>query len=295
MTKILTTRDLSKSYGSVRALDHISFELEEGKIYGLLGRNGAGKSTLLNLISSRIYTHEGQIELFGQKGVDNQQALARISHMPEKELFPLTMRVRDTLAIAATFYPDFDRAFASELCKVFRLDPRKRYKALSKGYESILRIVIGLAARSEITIFDEPVLGLDAAMRDQFYQILVKDYSEHPRTFILSTHLIDESADIFEDVLILKEGKLIVFESAEELRRNAFQLAGRADVLDRFVLEQKLAVLNREGIGNLASVAIRGQLGAEQRRLAAESGLDLAAVSLQKLFIYLTETQEKEA
>jgi ABC-2 type transport system ATP-binding protein len=295
MSHVLSIRDLSKNYGSVRALDYVSFELEAGKIYGLLGRNGAGKSTLLNLISSRIYSGEGQIDLFGQPGVDNQQALARISHMPEKNLFPPTLRVREILAAAQQFYPDYDPEWAAELCRQFRLDPRKRYKALSRGYESILRIVIGLASRSEITIFDEPVLGLDAAVRDQFYQILVKDYSDHPRTFILSTHLIDESADIFEEVLILKEGRLIVFETAETLRGSACQLAGRSDVLERFISEQKLTALSREGIGHLASAVIRGRLDAGQRRQAEEAGLDIAPVSLQKLFIHLTESDSKEA
>jgi ABC-2 type transport system ATP-binding protein len=295
MTKILEIKDLTKNYGSVRALDQVGFSLEDKKIYGLLGRNGAGKTTLLNLISSRIYTTAGTIELFGQPGVDNQQALVRICHMPERNLFPPSMRVRDILTAAAGFYPDFDSAYAAQLCGLFRLEPAKRYKTLSRGYESILRIVLGLAARSEITIFDEPVLGLDAAVRDQFYQALVQDYSEHPRTFILSTHLIDESADIFEDVLILKDGRMIVSEPADQLRSSACHIAGRAEVADQFAREHGLTILNREGIGHLASLAIRGQLSDELRAAAAASGLDVAPVSLQKLFIYLTESEERQA
>jgi ABC-2 type transport system ATP-binding protein len=295
MTKILEIRDLTKNYGSVRALDHVGFALEDKKIYGLLGRNGAGKTTLLNLISSRIYTTAGTIELFGVPGIDNQEALARICHMPERNLFPQNMRVRDILSIAAGFYPNFDATYATQLCGLFRMDPVKRYKALSRGYESILRIVLGLAARAEITIFDEPVLGLDAAVRDQFYQALVQDYSEHPRTFILSTHLIDESADIFEDVLILKDGRLIISEPADQLRSGACHIAGRAEVADQFVREHGLAVLNREGIGHLASLAIRGPLTEELRVQAAAAGLDVAPVSLQKLFIYLTESEERQA
>lgn len=294
MNQILEIKNLSKNYGSVRALDNLSFSLEAGKIYGLLGRNGAGKTTLLNLISSRIYSPHGEITLFGQPGIDNQSALSRICYMPEKNFFPTGMRVREILKITGDFYPNYDPAYAAELCRIFGLNPQKKYKALSRGYESILRIVAGMAARAELTIFDEPILGLDAAARDLFYQVLIKEAGENPRAFILSTHLIDESADLFEDVIMLKEGHLIAFESAETLRRNAFHLSGRADNLEKFVNENQLTVIGREGIGNLASFAVQGSLDARQREAAAAAGLDLAPVSLQKLFIYMTEAEPVE-
>jgi ABC-2 type transport system ATP-binding protein len=294
MNNVLEIDNLSKEYGSVQALENLTLKLEQGRIYGLLGRNGAGKTTLLNLITSRIYTAKGEIRLFGQLGVDNQEALSRICYMPEKNLFPAGMRVSEILAVANSFYPNYDQTFADLLCQQFRLDQRKKYKALSRGYESVLRIVIGLAARADITIFDEPILGLDAAGRDQFYQVLIKDYSDNPRTFILSTHLIDESADIFEEVVILKEGRLLLFEPAEKLRQEACHLSGRKDILEKFVQEQQFTVIGREGIGQLASFAIRGSLNASQRQLAAAAGLDLSPISLQKLFIYLTESESVE-
>jgi ABC-2 type transport system ATP-binding protein len=291
---VLETSNLSKNYGSIQALKQVTLQLEAGRIYGLLGRNGAGKTTLLNLITSRIYSPEGQFRLFGQPGADNQAALARICYMPEKNLFPTGMRVSEILENAASFYPNFDSEYAASLCRLFHLDPRKKYKALSRGYESVLRIVLGLASRSEITIFDEPVMGLDAAMRDLFYQTLIKDYGDHPRTFLLSTHLIEESADIFEDVIILRDGRVVTCEPAAQLRHRALFLSGRADAAETFAKNQNLAVLNREGIGQLAILAVRGPLNDQQRSLALAAGLDLAPVTLQKLFIYLTESEERQ-
>ena len=290
MNTLLEVKDLSKNYGSVQALREITFSLEAGKIYGLLGRNGAGKTTLLNLLTSRIYSHRGEINLFGQPGVDNQQALARICYMPEKNLFPEGMRVHKILETAGMFYPDYNQQEADDLCRLFALDTHKRYKNLSRGYESILRIVIGLAAHAELTIFDEPILGLDAAARDLFYQTLVKSAADHPRTFILSTHLIDESADLFEDVLILKDGSLIAFANADDLRRSAFHLTGRSDLLEQLVKDHPLQVLGREGIGNLASLAVRGRLDPAMRTAAMDANIDVAPISLQKLFIYMTES-----
>ena len=289
MNAILEIEALSKSYGSVEALKSLSLKLEEGKIYGLLGRNGAGKTTLLNLITSRLYAGSGSIRLFGQPGVDNQKALERICCMPEKNLFPPAMRVREILRHAASFYPSFDRAYTEALCQRFSLNPQLKYKALSRGYESILRVVIGLSSRSDLTIFDEPVLGLDAAGRDLFYRTLIADYSEHPRTFIISTHLIDESADIFEDAIIIKEGSLVAMDSVEQLRKRAAVLSGRQDKLEELVSRYHLTVLSRDDIGRLSAMTVAAPLPADCLAELREKEIDLAPVSLQKLFIHLTE------
>ena len=290
MNKVVEINNLSKKYGKIQALDNMSFSLEPGKIYGLLGRNGAGKTTLLNLLTSRIYTKDGEITLFGHPGIDNQSALARICYMPEKNLFPESMRVHAILRTAASFYPAYDESYANELCRLFGLDVRRKYKALSRGYESILRIVMGLASRTDLTIFDEPILGLDAAARDLFYQSLVREAADHPRTFILSTHLIDESADLFEDVIILKEGRLVAFEPADALRRTACQISGRTDIIKKFIADNNLTALGCESLGNLSSCIIRGMADTGIRRLVEEAGLDITPVSLQKLFIYMTES-----
>ncbi|NLO36793.1 MAG: ABC transporter ATP-binding protein [Clostridiaceae bacterium] len=289
MNTILEIESLSKTYGSIEAIKSLSLKLETGKIYGLLGRNGAGKTTLLNLITSRLYAQSGEIRLFGQPGVDNQQALERICCMPEKNLFPPAMRIRDIIRQAASFYPSFDRTYADALCQRFALNPQLKYKALSRGYESILRVVIGLASRSDLTIFDEPVLGLDAAGRDLFYRTLIQDYGEHPRTFIISTHLIDESADIFEDAIILKEGSLVAMDSVENLRKKSTVLSGRKDRLEELVSRYRLVVLSREDIGRLSAMTVAAPLPAGCLDELRAKEIDLAPVSLQKLFIHLTE------
>lgn len=294
MNSILAIHEVTKSFGPIRAVDNLTFELEPGRIYGLLGRNGAGKTTLLNLITSRMYTNKGEIRLFGEPGIDNQAALSRICSMPEKNLFPPGMRVKQILKITAGFYPTFDMAYAESLSREFELNMNIKYKALSRGYESILRIIIGLASRCELTIFDEPVLGLDAAGRDLFYQVLIRDYSAAPRTFILSTHLIDESADIFEDVLILKEGKLIAFDRVENLKQQAIVISGREDMVTAFVNRYGLRIFNRETLGKLTAVTAAGPLDDDKLRQGRLDGLDFAPVSLQKLFIHMTKPNERQ-
>jgi len=129
--------------------------------------------------------------------------------MPEKHYFPPRLTIRKLIEQGKSYYPNFSLTCSKRLFKKFKLDPSRKYDQLSRGHQSIFRIVIGLASRAPITIFDEPVLGLDAVARDQFYQELIEEFSNHPRLFIISTHLIEESADLFNEAIIIKDGRII--------------------------------------------------------------------------------------
>lgn len=288
---ILQTNALSKTYGNTQALSDFSIALEPNKIYGLLGRNGAGKTTFLNIITSRIFADAGTVTAFGEEALENPHVLPRICYMPEKNLFVERMTVRELLRYAAVFYPQFDKPYAEKLCERFELNTKKQYRALSRGYESILRIVIGLASRAELTIFDEPTLGLDAAARDQFYQEIIGDFAEHPRTFLLSTHLIEESAGIFEEVIMVKQGRLIEQTSVEALRQRACYLTGRADAVQQAV--QGLRVLHTDDLAAMRVCAVYGDLSEEQKIQWKQDGLDVSPVPVQKLFIYLTDAHKE--
>jgi ABC-2 type transport system ATP-binding protein len=283
---VLETKNLSKSYGAVNALKEFSVSLEGNKIYGLLGRNGAGKTTFLNLISSRIFADKGNVTLFGQNAVENQELLAKICYIPEKNLFIPSMKVTEILSSAAGFYETFDMEYAQRLCEKFDLNIKKKFKALSRGYESIIKIIIGLASRAPVTIFDEPVLGLDAAVRDLFYRELIEDYSNAPRTYIISTHLIEESADVFEEVLIIKEGSLIGHLTVDELKERACYISGKADAVDSAAAG--LNVLHTEAVGNMKVCVIYDNFNEDKRKEFLKYDVDISPVPVQKIFIYLT-------
>lgn len=289
---ILETKGLTKRYGGVRALDGFTASFEENKIYGLLGRNGAGKTTLLNIMTSHIFADSGEVRAFGSNAVENQEVLPKICYMPEKNLFIPQMKVSGILKTAAQFFTEFDMDYAWKLCHKFSLKTDKKYKALSRGYESILRIVIGLASRAPLTIFDEPVLGLDAAVRDLFYRELLDDYVGNPRTYLISTHLIEESADVFEEALIIKDGVLVCDSSVEELKASARYVSGKAEAVDAAVAGMK--VLHSEMVGNVKICVVFGEAPEEGLRDIPASGVNVSAVPVQKLFIYLTESREEK-
>ena len=197
------------------------------------------------------------------------------------------MKVKEILATTAEFYDSFDKDYAEKLCKKFSLSKNKRYNELSRGYESIVRIVIGLASRSPLTIFDEPVLGLDAAVREMFYKELLEDFMENPRTIIISTHLIEESADIFNDIIIIKNGKLISQTSTEELKESMFYCSGRADIVDKALSGYN--IIHTESVGSVKVCAVHQKLSPAELKTLRDANLDISPIPVQKLFIYFTD------
>jgi ABC-2 type transport system ATP-binding protein len=286
MSAVIEVGQLTKSYGSVTAVDRVSFAIEAGKIYGLLGRNGAGKTTIMRIITAQEFATSGDVKVFGEAPYENGRVLSRICFVKDTQKYPNSYRVIDVLEQAALFFPNWDREYAFALIEDFRLPLNRRMKVLSRGMLSAAGAVVGLASRAPLTIFDEPYLGLDAAARGVFYDRLLEDYAEHPRTVILSTHLIDEVSRLLEHVLVLNEGRLMLDVEAEALRGRAFAVVGPAATVDAYTVGKE--VLDRQPFGGLVSATVMGNGNASGRQQAEALGLELAPVSLQQLIVHLT-------
>lgn len=272
---------VSKRFGEIQALDNVSLSFDEGKIYGLLGRNGAGKSTLLNILAGRVFASGGQVSIDGEKAVENDGAQRKVYLMSEQMLYPENMRVREAFKWTKEFYPDFDADYARGAADTFSLNINKKMKALSTGYGSIFKLIIGLSVNTPYIIFDEPVLGLDANHRDVFYKLLMEKYSVNPCCVVISTHLIEEVSGIIEEVVIIKDGRIIRKESREALLRGGYSVSGMAGAVDSFVEGRE--VIGEDVLGGLKTAYVMGE-----RPGNAPGGLELAAIDLQKLFIQLT-------
>lgn len=195
--------------------------------------------------------------------------------------------VKDALKLAAGCWPNWDAAYAERLINQFQLPMKKRISSLSRGMKSALGVTIGLASQAPVTIFDEAYLGMDAPSRYAFYDELLKNYMESSRTFILSTHLIEEVSNLFEEVLILDKGKLLLHEDTETLRQRGVSVTGPADRVDEFVIG--LSVLGEQKLGGVKSVTVFGELSQERVSRAHADGLELGPVPLQDLFVHLTK------
>jgi ABC-2 type transport system ATP-binding protein len=282
MTIDVSVEHLSRTYGGVTALDDVSFSIATNTITGLLGRNGAGKSTLMRILTGHEFLSSGSVQIFGEDPVENDDVLRRMVFIKESQTFP-DIKLRHVLDAASWFYPNWDKDLAFSLVGDFALPVNRKVKKFSRGMMSAVGIVLGIAARAELTFFDEPYLGLDAVARQLFYDRLLADYAEHPRTIVLSTHLIDEISNLLENVLVLDHGRLTLDAPADDLRGRAVTVSGSTGAVDAFVRGQQ--VWHRQAVGSRAVVTVAGPLDGPDRRRAVDLGLELEAVSLQDVVV----------
>jgi len=283
---VVRATGLTKRYGSFTAVDAVDFTLEENRIYGLLGRNGAGKTTIMQLLTGQLFANAGELEVFGREPAEHADVLRRMCFIAESQRYPEDFTPAHVFKAAPWFFEHWDAAFAEQLVADFRLPVKRRIKKLSRGQLSAVGVIVGLASRAPLTFFDEPYLGLDAVARHIFYDRLLEDYAEHPRTVVLSTHLIDEVANLLEHVILIDQGRIILDRDADEVRGSATTVAGPRNIVEAFVADRP--VIGRDGLGGLASVTVDGRLDQRERIQAAELGLELAPVSLQQLIVHMT-------
>ena len=279
--KKIYCRNVSKSYKNKLVLDNINLEIESDKIYGLIGRNGAGKTTLLSLIAAHNPVSGGDIRLDDEIIWENPKALEYICFARQVSPNHPTS-AKQYLKIASMYYPHWDKEYADRLVEIFELDMKKAISKLSKGMQSMITIIVALASKSQFTFIDEPVAGLDVIARDLFYKLLIEEYAESGRTFIISTHIIDEATDVFEEVIILNDQKLIIKENTQELLDRARFISGREDVVDDVTSGYKK--YHEEVIGRSKSLTV---LLDEGQTIAENDDLTVKNVSLQNLFVAL--------
>jgi ABC-2 type transport system ATP-binding protein len=267
------------------ALTDVTTEIQADTITGLLGRNGAGKTTMMQLLTGHRLPTSGQVRVLGGAPFENDAVLSQLCFIKESQRYPDLFRVCDAVRAAATVYPSWDQELADQLLEEFELPVKRNIKKLSRGMTSAVGIVLGLASRAPITLFDEPYLGLDAVARQLFYDRLLADYAEHPRTIVLSTHLIEEISDLLEHVLLIDHGRVLLDADAETLRATALTVSGPARQVATFGAAHEL--LTTESLAGQSRAIVRTGT-ATARRMATELGLVVEPTSIQKLVVAMS-------
>lgn len=282
----LSGKGITKTYAGKNVLHNIDLDLESGKIYGMIGRNGAGKTTLLSILTAQNPVTKGRVTLDGQPVWENPDSLKHLCF--SRELAQVsgngvnTMKVKEYLRIAATFLPNWDKEMADRLVREFDLDVKKRIGKLSKGMMSMVTVLVALASKAEFTFLDEPTSGLDVVARERFYRLLLEEYENTGRTFVVSTHIIEEAADIFEEVILLDKGSILLKENTQELLERSFHVSGRAEEVEAAV--SGLRVHHEEKIGRSRGVTVLLEPG---ERIHDGHDVSVQRLSLQKVFLAL--------
>ena len=290
----LQAAKLCKNYGKQPVLQDLDLTFEPGRIYGRIGRNGAGKTTLLGILSGQNFATGGRALYGGQPVWENSAVLGNLHFAREmsaaSELAGLS--VKNFLRAGRLFCPYWDQNYADELIKKFEL-PNKMINRLSRGQMSMVSITAALASRAPVTLLDEPTAGLDVVARERFYRILLDEYQRTGRTFVISTHIIEEAASVFEKVVILDEGKVVADQDTEDLVAQFRYISGPAAELDAALAERGITPLQTQVLGGHKMVAVRGE-EALFEELAARDGLTVEGMNLQNVFVALCGHGDEE-
>jgi len=278
---------LTKRYGQFEAVKQLSFSIEENKITGLIGHNGAGKTTILKILAGFLYETSGEVKVFSEKPFNNLFVSANSILVDDGMYFPETLTLKEILEEAERFYENWDMKLALRLFEYFSFDERQLHNHLSKGKKSTFNAIVGLASRCALTMFDEPTVGMDAAVRQDFYRALLKDYLAHPRTIILSSHHLDEIEDLLEDVLLIKGGEKYLHLPIEELQQYALGLSGKKAHVDT-LLSGREVIHKREIDMDNTYVVVRNNNSTLFLEEARQLGVKVSSVAPSNVCVYLT-------
>ncbi|MDR2505780.1 MAG: ABC transporter ATP-binding protein [Oscillospiraceae bacterium] len=277
---IFSAENLTRSYGKKAALAGLTLTCDKPGIYGLLGRNGAGKSTFIRILTGQDLPTSGKALLFDTNPFDNPAALEGVCIALDRSEFGGVKNLREWMKVSASMYSDWDQSAADKLTARFELDPRKKLRAMSRGMQTAAMLLIALSSGAPLTIFDEPSLGLDAVVRERFYDMLLDFRNRQPkRTFLLSTHLIEEVSRTLDYVWMIEAGTLLAQGTVAELCGTAYQLSGIGAAVP-----QGARLLRREEINGITILTLSGE-----RPTEAPAGCAVSSVSLQRLFVMLTD------
>jgi ABC-2 type transport system ATP-binding protein len=291
---VIEIKNLTKTYGKARGISDISFNVEEGEIFGFIGPNGAGKSTTIRTLLSLIYPTSGRATIFGKDTVQFAPEIKKeIGYLPSEVFYYDNMKVKDLLNYSASFYKKDCRKRIKELAEIMDLDLNKKIDDLSLGNKKKVGIVQGLLHEPKLIILDEPTSGLDPLMQQKFFELLEEE-NRKGATILFSSHILTEVQRLCNRVAIIKEGKIVTVEKISTLKENTYK---------KFKIETKSTLdpdyFNLEGVNklevkaNLTSFLFKGNINEVMRKIAdiEISNLWIEEPDLEEIFMHYYEKE----
>ena len=274
---MIELNQVTKQYGQATVLKNITLSIDEPGIYCLLGRNGAGKTTLLKSIAGYQNITNGTIKVDG-KAITISTLDTGVSYI-ENFAKHFNLPVRKLIRIASEVNPNYDYDFALDMMDRFELDGKKKFNHLSLGMKTMVSTIICLASNKDVILLDEPVLGFDAIMRVEFYDMLTQSFQKHPRIIIVSTHIIEEIAKTIQKLIIIDKGSIRFFDTLQSVETKAFSISGLQKDVE--AATRNLNIIGQDTVGGLAISYI---FDTPPEQTAA---LEIHPLSLQDFFIQM--------
>ncbi len=275
---------------NIPVLHDITMQEMEPVIAGLWGRNGAGKTTLMKLLAGHERPDTGSVKIIGEEPYNNWRTVQKICYMQEDQPFSWLWTVKDALQLSRYYNPNWDQITANRLLGIFELDGGKKVAKLSKGMKSALQYIIGLSSMADVTVFDEPINGLDAGMRKKLYETLLESHADNPRLIMISTHHIEELQSLFETLAVMHEGRLLFYQPTEDVREKGIWLAGERAKVEKVLF--KHPALEQISSGPMMKVLLDAVYSTELKRKAQEQGFTIEKAGMQDYLLGATSKEE---
>ena len=229
MSAVISARKLSKRYKGTVAVDSIDFDIPAGRIVGLIGPNGSGKTTTLKAALGLV-PFEGELKVLGKDPRTQRDELMQdVCFIADVAVLPRWLKVKDAIAFVAGVHPRFNRAKAEAYIAHTKLRPDQKVKEMSKGMIVQLHLALVMAIDAKLLVLDEPTLGLDILYRKQFYQNLLEDYFDENKTIVVTTHQVEEIEHILTDLMFIREGKIVLSASMDDVGERFHEVMVAAD------------------------------------------------------------------
>ena len=279
---MLEMKNVTKTFGSFKALDDLSLTVPKGAVYGLVGPNGAGKSTAIRHLTGVYRPDSGEILMEGQKIYENNDLKARIGHIPDDIFFFPSATLEELRKYYKGMYPKFDDALFQRLHEVFKLPKKSPIRRFSKGMQKQAAFQLTIACRPDVMILDEPVDGLDPVMRRQVWSLILSDVAQYETTVLISSHNLRELEDVCDHVGIMDHGKMLIERSLADMQGATCKLQIVGDA------PEGLQILHESNSGRLKTLVVRGATEDIIARTQAVNPtyFDVLPLSLEEIFIY---------
>ena len=274
---MIEMKNVSKQYGQSSVLNKIDLTVDEPGIYCLLGRNGAGKTTFLKSVAGYQNVTSGQIKVDG-KAISTATLDTGVSYI-ENFAKHFNLPIWKLLRIASEVNAEYDYPFATEMMERFELDGKKKFNQLSLGMKTMVSTIVCLASNRPVVLLDEPVLGFDAIMRVEFYEMLAESFQRHPRIIIVSTHIIEEIAKTIHKLIVIDKGRIRFFDTLQAVEEKAFSISGLKKDVD--AATANLNVIGQDTVGGLVTSYIFDYPPKQ------EAPLEITPLSLQDFFVQM--------
>ena len=279
-----------KNYRKNTALDGITVKIHENRMIGLIGANGSGKTTLMRICAGLEEKSSGTVLVHGADVTKdicvNEEVIYSMHDLPVGRQY----KIEEILKFYDISYPHFDIVFCKKMLELFGISLKKTCRTLSQGQKSLVHFSCALATRCKVTLLDEPFTGIDIEKRKMVYEILLRDFMEHPRTILISSHNLSEIEGILSEMLLIHDGKMLFYQDMDSVREMLFRADGSKEEIQGFTEGRETICVRTKEIGSYA--VFRGSVTSADAREAKACGLSVSTVAPEDVSVYLTMTEE---